>query len=107
MLTKAEYDADLGPLWRFYFVGEGLDRLAGNSQPSELLLRAADSGYNTITLANGFALQNPQTRPGGRTGDRRALAYYGFRSRRTLATRWSLTSHPPLPETDTPETMTP
>lgn len=32
-LTKAEYDADLGPLWRFYFVGEGLDRLAGNSQP--------------------------------------------------------------------------
>lgn len=63
-LTKAEYDADLGPLWRFYFVGEGLDRLAGNSQPSELLLRAADSGYNTITLANGFALQNPQTRPG-------------------------------------------
>jgi len=62
-LTKALYGGDLGPLWRFYFVGEGLDRLAGNDQPSRLLLRAADSGYNTITLANGFALQNPQTRP--------------------------------------------
>lgn len=63
-VTKSEYDADLGPLWRFYFLGEGLDRLAGNSEPSQLLLRAADSGYNTITLANGFALQNPQTRSG-------------------------------------------
>lgn len=62
-LTKALYGSDLGPLWRFYFVGEGLNRLAGNDQPSRLLLRAADSGYNTITLANGFALQNPQTRP--------------------------------------------
>ncbi|GAB2654521.1 DUF5995 family protein [Prescottella soli] len=62
-LTKALYGGDLGPLWRFYFVGEGLDRLAGNDQPSRQLLRAADTGYNTITLANGFALQNPQTRP--------------------------------------------
>ncbi|WP_430332999.1 DUF5995 family protein [Rhodococcus sp. ACT016] len=62
-LTKALYGGDLGPLWRFYFLGEGLDRLAGNDAPSRLLLRAADSGYNTITLANGFALQNPQTRP--------------------------------------------
>ncbi|MDI9915834.1 DUF5995 family protein [Rhodococcus sp. IEGM 1379] len=62
--TKTEYNADLGPLWRFYFLGEGLDKLAGTSEPSQLLLRAADSGYNTITLANGFALQNPQTRAG-------------------------------------------
>lgn len=62
-LTRDRYDADLGPLWRFYFVGEGLDRLAGNDQPSRTLLRAADSGYNTVTLANGFALQNPQVRP--------------------------------------------
>ncbi|MBM4599325.1 hypothetical protein GS440_13515 [Rhodococcus hoagii] len=62
-LTKDRYGADLGPLWRFYFVGEGLDRLAGNDQPSRTLLRAADSGYNTVTLANGFALQNPQVRP--------------------------------------------
>jgi hypothetical protein len=62
--TKAEYGADLGPLWRFYFVGEGLDRLTGNSEPSQLLLRAADSGYNTITLTNGFALQNPYTKAG-------------------------------------------
>ncbi|MGF7123827.1 DUF5995 family protein [Rhodococcus sp. TAF43] len=60
-LSKDLYGADLGPLWRFYFVGEGLDRLAGNSEPSKLLLRAADSGYNTITLANGFALQDPRT----------------------------------------------
>ncbi|MFC9788398.1 DUF5995 family protein [Rhodococcus sp. NPDC127528] len=62
--TKAVYGADLGPLWRFYFLGEGLDRLAGAGVASELLLRAADSGYNTLTLANGFALQNPQTAPG-------------------------------------------
>lgn len=62
-LTKTLYGGDLGPLWRFYFVGEGLDRLAGNDQPSRTLLRAADSGYNTVTLANGFALQNPQVRP--------------------------------------------
>jgi len=62
-LTENRYGAELGPLWRFYFVGEGLDRLAGNDQPSQSLLRAADSGYNTVTLANGFALQNPQLRP--------------------------------------------
>lgn len=61
--TKAVYGADLGPLWRFYFVGEGLDRLAGQGVASELMLRAADSGYNTLTLANGFALQNPQAAP--------------------------------------------
>ncbi|MFD4182584.1 DUF5995 family protein [Rhodococcus sp. NPDC058514] len=61
--TKAVYRADLGPLWRFYFVGEGLDRLAGEGVASELLLRAADSGYSTLTLANGFALQNPLTAP--------------------------------------------
>ncbi|SEL45634.1 DUF5995 family protein [Rhodococcus maanshanensis] len=61
--TNAAYGADLGPLWRFYFLGEGLDRLAGEGVASELLLRAADSGYNTLTLANGFALQNPQTAP--------------------------------------------
>ncbi|MCQ4118631.1 DUF5995 family protein [Rhodococcus sp. FXJ9.536] len=61
--TKDVYGADLGPLWRFYFVGEGLDRLAGSDVPSDLLLRAADSGYNTLTLANGFALQSPDSAP--------------------------------------------
>ncbi|QTJ69401.1 hypothetical protein HYG77_30285 [Rhodococcus sp. ZPP] len=61
--TQEIYGADLGPLWRFYFVGEGLDRLAGSDVPSDLLLRAADSGYNTVTLANGFALQSPNSAP--------------------------------------------
>lgn len=57
--TKTTYGADLGPLWRFYFVGEGLDRLTGSGQSTALLLRAADAGYNTITLRNGLALQDP------------------------------------------------
>jgi hypothetical protein len=61
--TRAAYGpaADLGPLFRFYFVGEGLDRLAGAGLASELLLRAADVGYNVLTFANGLALQNPGT----------------------------------------------
>ena len=59
--TRAAYGpaADLGPLFRFYFVGEGLDRLAGAGVASELLLRAADVGYNVLTFGNGLALQNP------------------------------------------------
>jgi hypothetical protein len=61
--TRAAYGpaADLGPLFRFYFVGEGLDRLVGAGVASELLLRAADVGYNVLTFANGLALQNPAT----------------------------------------------
>ncbi|KAA0023485.1 DUF5995 family protein [Antrihabitans cavernicola] len=62
--TKAEYGADLGPLWRFYFVGEGLDRVVGQGVASGLLLRAADNGYNVITFSNGLALQNPQLAAG-------------------------------------------
>lgn len=61
--TRDVYSADLGPMWRFYVLGEGLDRLVGEDAGSEALLRAADSGYNTVTLAHGFALQDPRTAP--------------------------------------------
>jgi hypothetical protein len=57
--TKAAYDADLGPLWRFYFFGEGLDLLAGQGVATGLMLRAADLGYNVIVFGNGLALQDP------------------------------------------------
>lgn len=57
--TKAAYGVDFGPLWRFYFVGEGLDRLAGQGVATGALLRVADAGANTVIFANGLALQNP------------------------------------------------
>lgn len=53
--------ADLGPLFRFYFVGEGLDRLVGAGKATGLMLRAADVGYNSLTFTNGLALQNPSS----------------------------------------------
>lgn len=59
--TKAVYGADLGPLWRFYFVGEGLDALVGRGVATGLMLRAADLGYNVIVFGNGLALENPAT----------------------------------------------
>ncbi|WP_139277725.1 DUF5995 family protein [Rhodococcus marinonascens] len=59
--TRDVYGADLGPLWRFYLLGEGLDRLSSEDVSSEFLLRAADGGYNTLTLAHGFALKDPRT----------------------------------------------
>ncbi|AOW94564.1 hypothetical protein BFN03_07210 [Rhodococcus sp. WMMA185] len=65
--TRNVYGADLGPLWSFYALGEGLDRLAGEGVASETLLRAADSGYNTVTLAHGFALQDSRTAPAAQT----------------------------------------
>ncbi|APE35278.1 hypothetical protein BOX37_16485 [Nocardia mangyaensis] len=61
--TKAVYDADLGPLWRFYFVGEGLDQLFGEGVATEQLLIAADLGANTVIFANGLALQDPALAP--------------------------------------------
>ncbi len=61
--TKAVYGADLGPLWRFYFVGEGLDTLLGKGVATDPLLRAADAGFNVIVFGNGLALQNPNLRP--------------------------------------------
>ena len=66
--TTAAYGpaADLGPLFRFYFVGEGLDRLVGAGVATDPMLRAADIGYNVLTFTNGLNLQNPATAPGAR-----------------------------------------
>jgi hypothetical protein len=57
--TKEIYHGDLGPLWRFYFVGEGLDLLLGAGVATGPLLRAADLGYNVVIYGNGLALQDP------------------------------------------------
>ncbi|WP_373864565.1 DUF5995 family protein [Nocardia vaccinii] len=59
--TKAAYGVDIGPLWRFYFLGEGLDRLVGQGVATGPMLRASDDGYNVIVFGNGLALQNPTT----------------------------------------------
>ncbi|WP_342213898.1 DUF5995 family protein [Nocardia wallacei] len=61
-LTKAVYGGDLGPLWRLYFVGEGLDLLAGQGVATRPLLRIVDLGYNVVVFGNGLALQDPNTR---------------------------------------------
>lgn len=60
--TKSVYNTDLGPLWRFYFVGEGLDLLVGRGVATGLMLRAADLGFNVIVFGNGLALQDPAVR---------------------------------------------
>ncbi|WP_459956486.1 DUF5995 family protein [Nocardia sp. IFM 10818] len=57
--TKRVYDADLGPLWRFYFLGEGLDLLVGEGVATRQLLIAADLGANVVIFGNGLALQDP------------------------------------------------
>lgn len=62
-VTKQTYHTDLGPLWRFYFIGEGLDLLAGKGVATGLLWRTANDAYDTVSLSNGFALENPQTAP--------------------------------------------
>lgn len=62
-LTKAVYGADLGPLWRFYFVGEGLDAVLGAGVATGPLLRLADAGANVVIFGNGLALQDPVTAP--------------------------------------------
>ncbi|MGM7645496.1 DUF5995 family protein [Nocardia sp. JW2] len=61
--TKAVYGADLGPLWRFYFVGEGLDQLFGAGVATEQMLIAADLGANVVIFSNGLALQDPALAP--------------------------------------------
>ncbi|MFE9323448.1 DUF5995 family protein [Nocardia sp. NPDC052278] len=57
--TKEIYNGDLGPLWRFYFVGEGLDLLLGAGVATGALLRAADVGYNVVIYGNGLVLEDP------------------------------------------------
>ena len=57
--TKAAYGVDIGPLWRFYFLGEGLDQLVGQGVATGPMLRATDDGYNVIVFGNGLALQDP------------------------------------------------
>ncbi|WP_067701668.1 DUF5995 family protein [Nocardia jejuensis] len=57
--TEQVYNADLGPLWRFYFVGEGLDLLVGKGVATKPLLVLADLGANVLIFGNGLALQDP------------------------------------------------
>jgi hypothetical protein len=61
--TKAVYGGDLGPLWRFYFVGEGLDLVVGRGVATGPLLRLADAGANVVILSNGLAMQDPAAAP--------------------------------------------
>ncbi|WP_039797650.1 DUF5995 family protein [Nocardia araoensis] len=61
--TKAVYGGDLGPLWRFYFVGEGLDAVLGRGVATGPLLRAADAGANVVIFGNGLALRDPAAAP--------------------------------------------
>ncbi|UEA60970.1 DUF5995 family protein [Gordonia otitidis] len=56
--TNRVYHVDLGPTFRFYFVGDGLDRLVGAGKATGPMLRAADVGYNVLTFGNGLALQD-------------------------------------------------
>ncbi|WP_235900524.1 DUF5995 family protein [Lolliginicoccus suaedae] len=57
--TRSAYGADLGPLWRGYVVGPALDSIVGEGVGTTALLRFADVGYNSLTLAHGLALQEP------------------------------------------------
>ncbi|MEV6138775.1 DUF5995 family protein [Nocardia sp. NPDC051990] len=57
--TNQVYNADLGPLWRFYFIGEGLDLLMGKGVATTSMRRAVDLGYSVIVFDNGRALQDP------------------------------------------------
>ncbi len=59
--TDRAYHVDLGPTFRFYFFGEGLDRLVGAGKATGPMLRAADVGYNVLTFGNGLALQDRRT----------------------------------------------
>ncbi|MGK8524379.1 DUF5995 family protein [Nocardia asteroides] len=61
--TEAVYNGDLGPLWRFYFVGEALDRVLGHGVATGPLLRLADAGANVLIFGNGLALRDPASAP--------------------------------------------
>lgn len=65
--TKATYGGDLGPLWRFYFLGEGLDAVLGAGVATVPRLRLADAGANVVIFGNGLALQDPALAPTVRT----------------------------------------
>ncbi|WP_406230424.1 DUF5995 family protein [Nocardia sp. NBC_01009] len=56
--TEQVYHGDLGPLWRFYFVGEGMDLLLGRGVATGPLLRLADLGANVVIFGNGLALRD-------------------------------------------------
>ncbi|MGW6333915.1 DUF5995 family protein [Nocardia rhamnosiphila] len=62
-LTRELYGGDLGPLWRFYFLGEGLDAVLGAGVATGPLLRLADLGANVVIFGNGLALQDPAAAP--------------------------------------------
>ncbi|WP_328395764.1 DUF5995 family protein [Nocardia sp. NBC_00416] len=62
-LTETIYGGDLGPLWRFYFVGEGLDAVFGAGVVTGPLLRLVDAGANVVIFGNGLALQDPAAEP--------------------------------------------
>ncbi|WP_233608709.1 DUF5995 family protein [Nocardia stercoris] len=57
--TEDVYHADLGPLWRFYFLGEGLDQLVGKGVATRPMLVLADVGANVVIFGNGLSLENP------------------------------------------------
>ncbi|MGW4119764.1 DUF5995 family protein [Nocardia sp. NPDC004711] len=57
--TDRIYHANMGPLWRFYFFGEGLDQVLGQGVATKPLLVAADLAANVTIFANGLALANP------------------------------------------------
>ena len=68
--TQAEFDADLAPLWRLYFLGDAADAVTAQTTAStgiapgdghRLLLRAGDQGYSTLSFAHGLALADPAT----------------------------------------------
>nr|WP_254189171.1 DUF5995 family protein [Nocardia noduli] len=61
--TERVYGGNLGPLWRFYFLGEGLDAVFGAGVGSGALLRLADAGANVVIFTNGLALQDPVLAP--------------------------------------------
>ncbi|AYF76753.1 hypothetical protein D7D52_26375 [Nocardia yunnanensis] len=61
--TDRTYNAHMGPLWHFYFFGEGLDRVLGQGVATRPLLVTADLAANTTIFANGLALENPALTP--------------------------------------------
>ncbi|MGW4533245.1 DUF5995 family protein [Nocardia sp. NPDC004340] len=66
--TDRIYRAKLGPLWRFYFLGEGLDAALGQGAATKPMLVFADLAANTTIFANGLALENPSLAPAVETG---------------------------------------